>query len=111
MGNLGSQERLAYTAVGDNINLGARLEARNKTYGTNVSLFSFIFVDVCVYFDLANILVSGEVYEQVKDQFLCRYLDVVVVCGKTTHTHIYELITYQKDATEKTNMYVSGRSS
>ena len=38
--NLMSAERLAFTAVGDNINLGARLESLNKKYGTSVSFVS-----------------------------------------------------------------------
>lgn len=37
VGNLGSQSHLAYTAVGDNVNLAARLESLNKKYGTSVS--------------------------------------------------------------------------
>lgn len=49
-------------------------------------------------------------YKEVKEQFLCRYLDVVVVCGRTTHTHIYELITYQKDATERQKEICSAQS-
>ncbi len=36
VGNMGSEERMNYTAMGDVMNLGARLESANKQYGTRV---------------------------------------------------------------------------
>jgi len=59
--------------------LGA-LESLNKKYGT-------------------SILISGDLQQEVKSHFLCRFLDVVVVCGKTTHTPIYELVSKLSEAT------------
>ena len=35
-GNIGSADRMNYTVLGSNINLAARLEALNKTYGTQI---------------------------------------------------------------------------
>jgi len=73
VGNMGSKSRMDYTLMGDNVNLGARLEGTNKIYGT-------------------NIIISEYTYEKVKDKFLCRELDNIRVKGKHKPVKIYELI-------------------
>lgn len=73
VGNLGSSERLNYTAIGDTINVGSRLETINKVYGT-------------------NIIVSEQVKDEVGDLFFMRELDHITVKGKTESTLIFELV-------------------
>jgi len=81
VGNMGSRDRFDYTAMGDNVNLGSRLEGINKQYGT-------------------EIIISESTFEQVKDKLLCRELDLIRVKGKGKPVRIYELISKQ-DASKK----------
>src|SRR5450631_345452 len=73
VGNVGSTERMNYTALGNTVNLAARLEGLNKEFGT-------------------TILVSEDVYRQVKDNlFKFKVLDAVVAKGMTKETRVFEL--------------------
>jgi adenylate cyclase len=73
VGNVGSTERMNYTALGNTVNLAARLEGLNKQVGTAV-------------------LASEDVYLRVRDQFEFRALDAVVAKGMTRETRIFELV-------------------
>lgn len=73
VGNVGSTERMNYTALGNTVNLAARLEGLNKQVGTAV-------------------LVSEDVFLRVRDQFEFRALDAVVAKGMTRETRIFELV-------------------
>lgn len=73
VGNMGSKNRMDYTLMGDNVNLGARLEGTNKFYGT-------------------NIIISEFTHQTVKDRFVCRELDTIRVKGKQRPVKIYELL-------------------
>jgi adenylate cyclase len=78
VGNMGSPSRMNYTLMGDNVNLGARLEGTNKEYGTNV-------------------IISEYTYGLVGDRFLVRELDNIRVKGKNKPVLIYELVDCLED--------------
>jgi adenylate cyclase len=80
VGHFGAPERFSYTALGDGVNLAARLEALNKQYGT-------------------TILVSGAVAAAIGDEFALRRLDRVAVKGKSQGVEVFELLGYAADAT------------
>ena len=78
IGNMGSYERFDYTAMGDTINLGSRLEGLTKAYGV-------------------NIIASESTKKAVKGKFVFRKLDLVRVKGKKKPITIYELICRGKE--------------
>jgi adenylate cyclase len=73
IGNLGSRYRFAYGALGDQVNLGSRLEGLNKTYGT-------------------EILLGENTADLLEGSFLLREVDLVRVKGRKQPVRIYELL-------------------
>ena len=81
VGNMGSDKRLAWTVMGDNVNLASRLEGMTKQYRSRV-------------------IISESTYDQVADQFVAREVDRIRVKGKKQPVVIYELLApiSQRDA-------------
>src|SRR5579862_3589379 len=73
VGNMGSAKRLAWTVMGDNVNLASRLEGMTKQYRS-------------------RIVISESTYDQVRHQFVAREVDRIRVKGKKQPVVIYELM-------------------
>jgi len=94
VGNLGSSYRFSYGALGDQVNLGSRLEGLNKMYGT-------------------EILIGENTARLVEGSFLLREVDLVRVKGRKQSVHIYELLAstgdpLPKERDQALNYYTAG---
>lgn len=74
IGNMGTQNRMQYTMMGDTVNLAARLESGSKQYGVYV-------------------LVAAETVRHAGEgKFLTRELDLVRVVGKSEPVAVHEVL-------------------
>ena len=73
VGNIGASDRFSYTAIGDGVNVAARLEGMNKTFGT-------------------TICISDSVFYAVASEIIARPLRHVQVKGRKQDFMIYELV-------------------
>lgn len=86
IGNMGSRRRFNYTMMGDTVNLAARSESGAKAYG----VFSMI---------------TGETKlqaEKHKDDIAFRFLDKIVVKGRSKPAEVYELIDFKSNLSSET---------
>ncbi|MFB2922429.1 GAF domain-containing protein [Aerosakkonema funiforme] len=77
-GNIGHQRRMEFTVIGDDVNLGSRLEGTSKLYG-------------------CDIVISGSTYTPCANRIWVRELDIVRVKGRTQPVSIYELVGLRSD--------------
>ena len=73
VGNFGSSTRVDYTALGENINLAARMESLNKHVGT-------------------DLLITGEIYSTVRDLFVTRFCGNLQLKGFEKAVEVHELL-------------------
>jgi adenylate cyclase len=72
-GNIGSSKRMEFTAIGDGVNLGSRLEGASKQYG-------------------CDIVISETTYQPCANRVWARELDCIRVKGKSRPVSVYELV-------------------
>jgi adenylate cyclase len=80
VGNMGSQERFDYTAMGDTVNTASRLEGGNKFYGT-------------------RILVNPGAFEAAQAHLIFRRVDRVRLKGKDEAIDVYEIMGHKEGTT------------
>ncbi len=78
VGNVGSERTLSYTVLGDNVNLGSRLESLNKQYHS-------------------HIIISESTRSRLKGSYFIRPLGKVKVKGKTVDVEIFEICRSQEE--------------
>jgi adenylate cyclase len=87
IGNMGSTKRFDYTAMGDTVNLAARLEGLTKQYGV-------------------KILIGEKTYDKIEKAFVCREIDFVQVKGKNEGVTIYELVCRKSKVSSQQLSYI-----
>ncbi len=82
VGNVGSERTLSYTVIGDNVNLGSRLESLNKQYES-------------------HIIISEFTRNKLKGSYFIRPLGIAKVKGKTRGVEIFEICVSEEELREK----------
>jgi adenylate cyclase len=88
VGNMGTEQKMNYTIMGNAVNIASRLEGVNKQYGT-------------------WILASGETIQEAGEGILSRRLDKARVVGIRKPVQLYEILDLAEDAAAETREKVA----
>ena len=90
VGNMGSKKRFNYTMMGDMVNLAARCESGAKSYGVYT-------------------MVTGETMRSAEaggDDCVFRFLDKIIVKGRSEPAEMYEVVCLRKDLDAETHQCI-----
>jgi adenylate cyclase len=90
VGNMGSEKRFNYTMMGDMVNLAARCESGAKSYGVYT-------------------MVTGETKRSAEaggDDCVFRFLDKIIVKGRSEPAEMYEVVCLRKDLNDETRQCI-----
>ncbi|MEA3497469.1 MAG: adenylate/guanylate cyclase domain-containing protein, partial [Campylobacterota bacterium] len=91
IGEMGSLLRSDYTIIGDNVNLGFKLESLCKYYGSKCNISNFT-------------------KWQLEDKYIFRYLDLITVKGHSKPLQVWEVIDFDNASIEN-NLYQTSREN
>jgi adenylate cyclase len=97
VGNMGSDMRFDYSVLGDDVNLGARLEGQSKTYGVDIVIGenTYVYVENFAVIQLDRIQVKGKTVP----------VDIYCVLGDETVNETPEFQALRKRHGEMLNAY------
>ncbi len=88
IGNMGSRSRFSYTMMGDNVNLAARMESGAKSLGV---------------YTMVTEATKLECEKHGKDHVVFRYLDRIVVKGRSQPVPVYEIVGLKESIASQTS--------
>ncbi|HXW21074.1 MAG TPA: adenylate/guanylate cyclase domain-containing protein [Roseiarcus sp.] len=89
VGNIGSRRRFNYTAIGDAVNIAARLESANRHFGT-------------------TILASQATVERAGEAFMWREIDTIRVKGRVQPVRVFEPIAIRGQESSEQRSFALG---